>query len=251
MWRPRSRCSACPYCVWLKEVRRIVRMRRTNAADMTNAMRRQLNVPCGPHARSIDEQPHSRILRLLLLLHCLSLTCYARCTYVLHTAHTIHLIHLSGSELVCLSASLALEPPFPCCVSWRLPCWIARSMKRSQTLVGGLAALFALWVSLATGILPLQLSKAEQQVVQLVHNLLHTPCLSVLLSLSTSLQLTTDRLTALCVGSCRCGRWYRSAPTRWPPSATTCSSSENVQKRSLSSSRSAAHRTTPHTNSCD
>lgn len=41
-------------------------------------------------------------------------------------------------------------------------------MKRSQMLVGGLVALFALWSSLAAGLIPVQLSKGEQQVVQLV-----------------------------------------------------------------------------------
>ena len=44
-------------------------------------------------------------------------------------------------------------------------------MKRSQTLLGGLIALFALWVSLAAGLIPVELSKAEKQVVQLVHDI--------------------------------------------------------------------------------
>ena len=46
-------------------------------------------------------------------------------------------------------------------------------MKRSQTLLGGLVALFALWASLAAGFIPVQLSKAEQQVVQLVRHTSH------------------------------------------------------------------------------
>ena len=43
-------------------------------------------------------------------------------------------------------------------------------MKRSQTLVGGLVALLALWASLAAGLIPVQLTKGQQQVVQLVRN---------------------------------------------------------------------------------
>ena len=52
-----------------------------------------------------------------------------------------------------------------------LQCWTVVAMKRSQTLVGVLVALLALWASLAAGVFPIQLSKGEQQVVQLVHNM--------------------------------------------------------------------------------
>ena len=47
------------------------------------------------------------------------------------------------------------------------------SMKRSQTLVGGLVALLALWFSLVAGLIPVQLSKGGQQMVQLVRSMPH------------------------------------------------------------------------------
>ena len=157
-------------------------------------------------------------------------------------------MRVGGGLRICIVASHGSSSvPFACLPSSAavVLLLIVAAMKRSQTLMGGLVALLALWASLAAGIIPLPLSKGEQQVVQLVHYTSHHTQPS---ALSATATVTTGWLTDRSIDclrcavavSCRCGRWCHSAPTRWRRSATTSSSSESVQKRSVSSSRSVA-----------